>query len=166
MERTMARNYALALSMILGLASLLIIHVSSDNSRVGHFSAARYRQQMRQLQAFKASLIGRESVSGSVISPSPSSVPPLQAVFTPPVYHVINYGADPTGKADSTETLNKAIADAFQSPSEGFLMKGIINLGGSRINLEGGNYVISKPLRLPAAGAGNLMEHIAFLSLW
>ena len=74
----MAINFALALSMILGLASLLIIHVSGDISRVGQFSAARYHEQMRQLQAFKASLIGRESVSGSVISPSPSSAPPLE----------------------------------------------------------------------------------------
>ncbi|XWS62333.1 hypothetical protein CRYUN_Cryun06bG0002100 [Craigia yunnanensis] len=154
MERTKARN-AIALSMILGLASLLIIHVSGDNSRVGQFSAARYHEQMRQLQAFKASLIGRQSVSA--ISLSPSSAPALQAESAPRVYLVTKYGADPTGKSDSTEALNKAIVDAFQGPSEGFLMEGITNLGGPQINLEGGNYLISKPLRLPAAGAGNLM---------
>ncbi|XVE92375.1 hypothetical protein REPUB_Repub01dG0092000 [Reevesia pubescens] len=39
------------------------------------------------------------------------------------------------------------------------LMKGINNFGGPQINLQGGNYLISKPLRLPAAGAGNLMIH-------
>jgi hypothetical protein len=75
----------------------------------------------------------------------------------PRVYQVTSYGADPTGKVDSTEALLKAIADAFNGPSEGFLMKGITNLGGAHINLQGGNYLISKPLRLPAAGAGNLM---------
>ncbi|XVE67567.1 hypothetical protein DITRI_Ditri08aG0170800 [Diplodiscus trichospermus] len=151
------RNYALALCMILGLPIFL---VSGDDSRVGHFSASHnYHEQMRQLQVFKASLIRRESVSGSVISPSPSSAPPLQAASAPRVYHVTKYGADPTGKSDSTEALNKAIADAFRGPSEGFLMEGITNLGGPQIYLEGGNYLISKPLRLPAAGAGNLMIH-------
>lgn len=73
----MARN-ALALSVILGLASLLVIQVCGDNSRVGQFSAAHYYEQMRQLQAFKASLIGRDSVSGSAISPSLSSARQLQ----------------------------------------------------------------------------------------
>ncbi|KAA3482126.1 polygalacturonase QRT3 [Gossypium australe] len=153
------RNIAVAtLSMILGL---FLIHVSGDNSRVGKFSAAPYHDQMRQLQAFKASLIGRQSVSGSPISPSSSSSSssPLQEAIRPRVYHVTNYGADPTGKSDSTEALNKAIADAFQVPSEGFLMEGITNLGGPQINLEGGNYLISKPLQLVAAGAGNLMIH-------
>ncbi|KAK8563234.1 hypothetical protein V6N12_011287 [Hibiscus sabdariffa] len=125
------------------------MHVSSDNSPPGKLSAAPYHDQMRQLQAFKASLI-----SGSAISPSasPQKVAPVSRV-----YHVTNYGADPTGKSDSTEALNKAIADAFHDPSEGFLMEGITNLGGPQIHLEGGNYLLSKPLRLPAAGAGNLM---------
>ncbi|XVE94296.1 hypothetical protein REPUB_Repub01dG0268900 [Reevesia pubescens] len=162
MVRRMARNFALAalISMILGLASLHIIHVSAcHNSGVAQFSATgNYHEQMRLLQAFKASLIRRESVSASAISPSPSSAPPLETTFEPRVYPVTKYGADPTGKTDSTEALNKAIADAFQGPSEGILIEGITNLGGPQINLEGGNYLISKPLRLPA-GAGNLMIH-------
>ena len=78
----------------------------------------------------------------------------------PRLYQVISYGADPTGKLDSTEALLEAITDAFNGPSEGFLMKGIKNLGGAHINLQGGNYLISKPLRLPAAGVGNLMVRI------
>ncbi|XP_022762191.1 polygalacturonase QRT3-like [Durio zibethinus] len=157
MRRTMARNALQPLSMILGLATLLIIHVSGGDSCEGQFSAARYHEQMRQLQAIKASLIGRESVPGSTISASPSSAPPLQGASGLRVYRVTKYGADPTGKSDSTEELNKAIEDAFQGPSEGLLMEGISNLGGPQINLEGGNYLISKPLKLPAAGAGNLM---------
>jgi hypothetical protein len=36
-------------------------------------------------------------------------------------------------------------------------MNDIIDLGGAQINLEGGNYLISKPLQFPAAGVGNLM---------
>lgn len=153
----MARN-ALILSIILGMASFLIFHISGDYSRLDQFSSAarNYHEQIRHLQAFKASLIGAKSVSGSPISVSPSPAPTLEA---PHVYRVTEYGADPTGKSDSTEALNKAISDAFDGPSKGFLMEGITNLGGPQVNLEGGNYLISKPLRLPAAGAGNLMIH-------
>lgn len=68
-----------------------------------------------------------------------------------------SYGADPTGNSDSTEALLAAIADAVNGPSEGFLMKGISDLGGAQINLQGGNYMISQPLHLPVAGVGNLM---------
>ncbi|KAE8706595.1 Polygalacturonase QRT3 [Hibiscus syriacus] len=137
-------------SVISCLVTLFITDVSGDNSPAGKLSAAHYHDQMRQLQAFKASL-----VSGPAISP-------IRFAATAPgsrVYRVTDYGADPTGKSDSTEALNKAIADAFNGPSEGFLMEGITNLGGPRIDLDGGNYVLSKPLRLPAAGAGNLMIH-------
>jgi len=81
----------------------------------------------------------------------------MQGVNYPRVYHVTSYGADPTGSSDSTEALLAAIEDAAKGPSEGYLMQGIKNLGGSRINLEGGNYLISQPLRLPVAGVGNLM---------
>ena len=73
------------------------------------------------------------------------------------VYLVTSYGADPTGNSDSTEALLAAIADAAKGPSEGFLMKDIKDLGGAQINLEGGKYIISQPLKLPLARAGNLM---------
>lgn len=73
------------------------------------------------------------------------------------MYGVISYGADPTGKSDSTEAILKALSDAFNGPREGSLIEGISNLGGAEIHLEGGNYLISKPLRLPDAGVGNLV---------
>lgn len=75
----------------------------------------------------------------------------------PRVYHVTSYGADPTGNSDSTEALLAAIADATNGPSEGYLMEGISNLGGAQINLEGGNYMIRRSLKLPVSGVGNLM---------
>lgn len=58
----------------------------------------------------------------------------------------------------------KALSDALLGPSKGFLMKGIVNLGGAQINLEGGNYLISRPLHL-LAGRGNLMVRYAFNGL-
>ena len=79
------------------------------------------------------------------------------------VYHVTSYGADPTGRMDSTDAILRAISEAVvQCPSEGSLIEGIKNLGGAQVNLEGGNYLISRPLRLPATGLGNLMVHNIF----
>lgn len=75
----------------------------------------------------------------------------------PRVYHVTSYGADPTGNSDSTEAILTAIADAANGASEGYLMEGINNLGGAQINLEGGNYMISRSLKFPVSGVGNLM---------
>jgi hypothetical protein len=81
----------------------------------------------------------------------------MQAASSGHVYHVTSYGADPTGRSDSTGALLRAISDAVQGASSGSLMGGIQNLGGARIDLDGGNYMISQPLRLPATGVGNLM---------
>lgn len=36
-------------------------------------------------------------------------------------------------------------------------MEGIANLGGARIDLQGGHYLVSRPLRFPATGAGNVL---------
>ena len=75
-------------------------------------------------------------------------------------YHVTAYGADPTGQSDSTDAILRAIADAVRGPGNGEMMRGIVNLGGVRIDLEGGIYKISRPLRLPVAGRGNLMVNL------
>lgn len=68
-----------------------------------------------------------------------------------------SYGADPTGKADSTDPILAAISDALKGPGNGFLMEGIVNLGGARVDLDGGNYLISRPIQFPVAGRGNLV---------
>lgn len=80
----------------------------------------------------------------------------LQVTGRPNRYNVTSYGADPTGETDSTDAILRAISDALQGPNNGFLINGIVNLGGAQINLEGGNYLISRPLQL-LAGRGNLM---------
>lgn len=71
-----------------------------------------------------------------------------------------SYGADPTGELDSTDSILRAISDAAQGPGNGLMMNGIVNLGGVSINLDGGIYNISRPLRLPTAGLGNLMVYL------
>lgn len=72
------------------------------------------------------------------------------------VYHVIDYGADPTGVADSFAAISKAISDAFADAASGLsLIAGISNLGGIEVHLDGGVYVVTSPLTLPANG-GNV----------
>ncbi|KAG6641440.1 polygalacturonase QRT3-like [Carya illinoinensis] len=160
MEATMARR-ALLLSMSVGLASFFIIHVYGEHSPVGQIPGGRYHDQMRNMQAFRVSSVRHDSVSRPLsLSPSPSFTgQPSVAALSPHVYHVTSYGADPTGREDSTEALLRAISDAARGPSTGSLLEGIQNLGGAQINLDGGNYVITQPLRLPATGVGNLMIH-------
>ncbi|KAL2473992.1 Polygalacturonase QRT3 [Forsythia ovata] len=136
-----ATRKALALcTIIIGMATFLTIHVHGHNEN--------YRDQLRKSQNFRASLIQRDSV----LSYSPSSTAAA-------LYDVTSYGADPTGKVDSTDALLGAISDALKGPSTGFLLQGIVNLGGARINLQGGNYLISRPLQFPVAGRGNLVIH-------
>lgn len=76
------------------------------------------------------------------------------------------YGADPTGKTDSTAAILGAVSAALQGPSEGYLMSGITNLGGAQVSLEGGNFLISQSLRLPAAGVGNLLVRARLRNLF
>ena len=90
----------------------------------------------------------------------------MQGTSNPRVYRVTSYGADPTGKTDSTAAILGALSAALKGPSEGFLMEGITNLGGVQVHLEGGNYLISQSLRLPAAGVGNLMVWLQLHNLF
>lgn len=78
---------------------------------------------------------------------------------------MISYGADPTGKLDSTDAILKAMEDAFDGPNHGVLMQGINDLGGARIDLQGGSYLISRPLRFPSAGVGNLLVSISYFPI-
>lgn len=77
------------------------------------------------------------------------------------MFHVTSYGADPNGKTVSTDAILKAIADATQDPGNGFLYKDVVNLGGARIDLDGGNYKVNRPIKLPVSGRGNLMVYAA-----
>ncbi|KAL0542575.1 hypothetical protein IC582_017644 [Cucumis melo] len=121
-----------------------------------HFSGGRsshYHRHFSNLRKLKSSLSVRHD--SAISAPSPSFTPPSGAR----VYHVTSYGADPTGKTDSTESLLQAFSDVYNSNGEGSLMDGIRNLGGVQINLDGGNFLISRPLRLPGVGVGNVMIH-------
>lgn len=75
------------------------------------------------------------------------------------LFYVTDYGADPTGATDSTQALLEAINEAFQVTTTRHTMPGLHDLGGVEIHLEGGNYRISEPLRMPERGGGNVVIH-------
>nr|POE55102.1 polygalacturonase qrt3 [Quercus suber] len=73
------------------------------------------------------------------------------------VFNPIEYGADPTGTKDSSDAILKALGYAFQLRSGLELLPGISDFGGVVIDLQGGNYKISKPIRFPSSGGGNIV---------
>ncbi|KAL4600697.1 hypothetical protein ACB092_11G216800 [Castanea dentata] len=91
----------------------------------------------------------------------PPSIPPRKAKHNKKrnarVFNPIAYGADPTGTKDSSDAILQALGDAFQLRSGLELLPGISDFGGVVIDLQGGNYKISKPIRFPSSGGGNIV---------
>ncbi|WCJ33389.1 Pectin lyase-like superfamily protein [Euphorbia peplus] len=118
--------------------------IDNNNVRVPQ----SYRHQVRQL---------------SYSLKSPFRINPIVVPSSSRVYYVTEYGADPTGREDSTEALEKAVREAvygYGSDNDGQqLYSGIHDLGGSQLHLDGGTYKVSRPLRLPCMGVGNFMFH-------
>ncbi|XP_018450295.1 polygalacturonase QRT3-like [Raphanus sativus] len=73
------------------------------------------------------------------------------------VIYPIGYGADPTGRLDSSDAILEALTDAFKLQSGLHMMPHVADLGGMVIDLQGGHYKIGKPLRFPSSGGGNLV---------
>jgi hypothetical protein len=73
------------------------------------------------------------------------------------VLYPIGYGADPTGEKDSSDAILQALGDAFQLRTGLELLSGIRDFGGVEIDLQGGSYKISRPLRFPSSGGGNIL---------
>eukprot|EP01060_Flectonema_neradi_P032389 TRINITY_DN513_c16_g1_i1.p1 TRINITY_DN513_c16_g1~~TRINITY_DN513_c16_g1_i1.p1 ORF type:complete len:465 (+),score=98.69 TRINITY_DN513_c16_g1_i1:37-1431(+) len=66
------------------------------------------------------------------------------AVFSP-----TDFGADPTGKTDSTDAVTKALNSMLSVANASSMADGIRNLGGATLDLRGGTYLISKSLVVP-----------------
>ncbi|XP_027338319.1 polygalacturonase QRT3-like [Abrus precatorius] len=73
------------------------------------------------------------------------------------VVYPSEYGADPTGAEDSSDGIMKAVGEAFGMESGLELLPGVRDLGGVIIDLQGGNYTISKPITFPSSGGGNVV---------
>ena len=67
-----------------------------------------------------------------------------------PVISPVQYGADPTGVADSTAAFALTLAALFNASSQIHpLANGIADLGGATVDLGGGTYLISQPIAIP-----------------
>lgn len=73
------------------------------------------------------------------------------------MFYPINYGADPKGANDSSDAITKAIEDAFKVQHNKHMLEGVNDLGGVIIDLQGGDYKISRPISFPAIGGANVV---------
>ena len=72
------------------------------------------------------------------------------AMADSPVVFPTAFGADPTGKTDSTAAFAAAVAALVARNATGHKMSdGIADLGGVVLDLQGGDYLISAPLAIP-----------------
>lgn len=120
--------------------------------------AVRLKQMQQSLQAYAPSG-GPAPAPGPVHAPLTAPNDTAKAPAAGRIFHVTDYGADPTGASDSTQALMMAIIDAFSLNTVNQLMPGVSDFGGAEIHLQGGNYKLSAPLRLPGGGGGNLLIH-------
>ncbi|KAH0894384.1 LOW QUALITY PROTEIN: hypothetical protein HID58_056813 [Brassica napus] len=72
------------------------------------------------------------------------------------VIYPIGYGADPTGRQDSSDAILEALTDAFKLQTGLHMMPHVADLGGVVVDLQGGHYKIGKPIRFPSSGASNV----------
>ena len=72
-----------------------------------------------------------------------------------PVVRPIDYGADPTGRVDSTDAFAAAVGACLARNTSGHVLSfGVADLGGVTLDLGGGDYLVSSPVVFPA-GFGN-----------
>jgi hypothetical protein len=71
-----------------------------------------------------------------------------------------DYGADPTGRTDSTEAFQAALAALLSRNVSGHKDEGeTVDLGGALLDLEGGDYLISSPLVIPSYFSNCAVAH-------
>ena len=74
------------------------------------------------------------------------------------------YSADPSGNEESGgDAILKAMEDAFGLQMGYEMVAGVNDLGGVVIDLEGGNYKISKPITFPSGGANIVVSIYPYL---
>ena len=73
----------------------------------------------------------------------------LRASAWDPIYPA-DYGADPSGRADSSAGFDAAIAVLLTRGSGHTDESGTIDLGGAALDLQGGEYILSRSLYIPS----------------
>ncbi|TXG73782.1 hypothetical protein EZV62_002361 [Acer yangbiense] len=138
--------------MLLGFIYIVTVLLAGYGTESSYSGVSDHHRQIKHMASIKASYILRNGIAPT---------PPVITIIIIIIIIIIifdYYGGDPTGISDSTEALEQAIFDAFGSPVDGnHLINGVANLGGSEVHLDGGTYKITRPLRLPDTGGGNIM---------
>ncbi|CAI0401510.1 unnamed protein product [Linum tenue] len=128
-----------------------------------HASCYATENRTNKLPEFQSELQRRSSSSAAAAAYNPANKSSFvtSSIFDwqrGKVFYPIGYGADPSGSRDSADPILRAINDAFQLQNghRRQLLPGIHDLGGIVIDLQGGNFLISKPIRFPP-GTGNIV---------
>lgn len=80
----------------------------------------------------------------------PTRVLPDSSTTANPTIVVTDFGADPTGKADSSSAFAAAVTEALSRGALNHsLADGMKDLGGVIVDLAGGDYLLSKPVVWP-----------------
>ncbi|XP_030550650.2 polygalacturonase QRT3 [Rhodamnia argentea] len=134
------------LSSALCLFLILIVEEASCSMRLHKLS--EFHAKLQQRVAYSP----EEDLAAPVATPGPDGAKRMGRVFYP-----VGYGGDPTGKQESSEAIVSALSDAFRVQSDEQMLPGVTALGGVVIDLQGGTYLVAKPIRLPASGGGNVV---------
>eukprot|EP00054_Salpingoeca_dolichothecata_P013636 m.76163 g.76163 ORF g.76163 m.76163 type:complete len:496 (+) comp20579_c0_seq5:184-1671(+) len=87
-----------------------------------------------------------------IFSPSPPPgppSPPSPSSNSNPTVYPTDFGADPTGQNDSSNSFSKALSQLFRLGSHHQLANNITDLGGATLDLGGGDFLLSQPLVIP-----------------
>nr|KYP62326.1 Polygalacturonase QRT3 [Cajanus cajan] len=126
------------------LAFLLLLVVQEATCFSKHTPLPHFRNKLKDRMA-------------SALSQPPSPSPSPDTKNSGRVVYPSEYGADPTGAKESSDAILKAVGEAFGLESGLEMLQGIKDLGGVVIDLQGGNYTISKPITFPSSGGGNVV---------
>jgi hypothetical protein len=75
----------------------------------------------------------------------------LSAASAPWTVSPISFGADPTGRTDSSGAFDAALAALLARGTSGHHDEsGTVDLGGALLDLEGGDFLLSRPLAFPS----------------
>ncbi|KAH6756861.1 Pectin lyase-like superfamily protein [Perilla frutescens var. hirtella] len=117
---------------------LLSLHLKETQCSTRHSKLDEFQTKLQRL------VTSNNLAKPAQTTPSPTSPKSNGRVFYP-----IGYGADPTGAQDSSAAILAALNDAIKLKNGLNLLPGISDLGGAVIDLQGGSFVISSPIRFP-----------------
>ncbi|KAH7520972.1 hypothetical protein FEM48_Zijuj08G0202300 [Ziziphus jujuba var. spinosa] len=149
--------WKLVVMMALAAFNFIRVPIMGDNySPVGEFGRGSHKENMRKMQAFKASLMrdGRGFVSHSSAAPHSQPQPQLpkdwrRSSAAARVYYMSNFGGDPTGVKDSTEHIQ--VGKPIQVRPGGNIVIKDGTIQASDDFPEGGAVIDASPQQAPPA---------------